>query len=107
MLIIKNIDGKIKYSYESKNVKKNENRICDPILVPIVPLPRNVHPFVNWYYLHKDAVDDIVDLFEEKIAQQPADSSNTYHVIFDRHRFHALLTSTLYNVSDSKRKDYV
>lgn len=105
MLIIKQINGKTKYAYEPDTVSPETT--YTPILLPKLAAPQSHHTLKNWYYMHRNAIEDVIALFEGIIAEPPFDATNTYHVIVNKERFQQLLANTLYQVSDSKRKDYI
>lgn len=108
MLIIKNIQGSIRYAIEddpAEELKPTTTSASTMVLRPILAPSRNVKAFETWYKENQQLVDEIISYYFAIILQYTQEMSYMY--AFDEHLFRNLLARVIYKTSDSRYKTFV
>lgn len=106
MLIIKNIQGSIRYAIEDDpNEELKPTTSSTMLLRPILAPSRNVKAFETWYKENQQHVDEIISWYFTIILQYTQEMSYMY--AFDEHLFRNLLAHVIYKTSDSRYKTFV
>jgi hypothetical protein len=107
MLIIRNNNGNIQYSYLDKKCNTSPSLLELNLVAPPKIKNPNVLPIDLWYNLHKNKINEIVDYYVDKLSNMHVNSPHTYNVVFNEHIFRHNMIILLYQTSQSKCKNFV
>jgi hypothetical protein len=106
MLVIKNIQGTIRYAMEEDpSDSDNVGPKRDAVPLPIIKPNRNLKTFETWYNENYELLDEIMSYYFAIILQYTQETS--YRYAFDEHVFRNLLARVIYKTSDSRYKTFV
>lgn len=106
MLVIKNIQGSIRYAMEDKpDDSGNVRQKLDTVPTPVMAYSRNLKTFETWYNENNELVDEIMSYYFAIILHYTQETS--YRYALDEHLFRNLLARVIYKTSDSRYKTFV
>ena len=105
MLIIKRIDGQIKYAYDATLTKKS-TKVDEPIIpLPKLPKPSYKMSLIKWYHINYFEVERIIESYVDMIdafsGSHPKNSS-----VLDIAIFREQIIEKLYATSLNTAKKY-
>lgn len=106
MLIISRQNNKVHYSYETPTKRLSYTGLS---LAPIPIVNKrsiNEVPLGKWYIVHKDVIDQIIDLFIDTFYDFTENISR-YKINFNEDEFRWQMIKSLYNSSQSKNKYFI
>lgn len=105
MLIIKRVDGQIKYAYDA-TLKNNSIKFEEPVIpLPKLPKPSHKMPLIKWYRLNYFAVEKIIESYVDMLDTFTA-SHPKYSTVFDIQIFRENIIKKLYSTSLNTAKKY-
>jgi hypothetical protein len=108
MLIIRNNNGNIQYSYQDK--PRDNSKLIIQSILPLSPPKVKDNSILSrklWYNLHRQKINEIIDIYINKLTNIDTHSSCTYNVVFNENVFTENMISILHRTSDSRKKDFV
>lgn len=103
MLIIKRINGEVKYAYDATAKKITQERQDDVILIPKIGPSSNQQSLWCWYKNNYQVLDTIIDMYLNVLTQFVL-QHRKYAVVFDDDIFRTHLLYKLYKTSLNTRK---
>lgn len=103
MLIIKRVNGEVKYAFDPKANNKNNKDDFLPVLVPKLACRSSKHSLQQWYNRNFGMIDRITDMYIEAYTQY-AVTNQKYNLVFDEEVFRQGLVSKLYKASYNTSK---
>lgn len=98
MLVIKRINGQVKYALDPSAKKQVESYHDVPALVPKLASSSGKLPLWRWYQKNQGIVDDIISMYLTAYTQFSR-STPKYGVSLDEEMFRKQLIAKLYNTS--------
>jgi hypothetical protein len=106
MLVIKNIQGRVRYALEDSDNNEHVETKLEAVPRPVITPNRNhLKTFETWYNENQQFVDEIISCYFAIILQYTQETS--YRYAFDQHLFRNLLARVIYKTSDSRYKRFV
>lgn len=106
MLYIRRQNGKVKYAFEPAFQSRTDDICSLPCPHKAIHAKSDRVPIEKWYIVHRQYIDDIVDIYVSKL-EDIASSHPKYIVHIDTEELRLQLIEKLYLASQSKNKSFV